>query len=104
MTEITVEKYEMTVRVRVENHCKNRDVCIAISAIASTLCQYTQFFRDERGGVRVDELRYERGNVEIVVKCTPKTLTEYLKGARAIMLGFELYAANYPDDVRVHMR
>ncbi len=99
MTYINAEVKDRSVHVRITNHCRKRDICVAVSAIANTLCQYTEFFRDEIGGIRVDELRCLPGDVEIEVKCNKKSITEFLKGARAIMTGFELYAANYPDEV-----
>lgn len=103
MTYIRAEVSNKSLHVRITNHCRQRDVCIAISAIANTLCQYTEFFRDETGGIRVDELRCAPGDVEIEVKCNKNSLAEYIKGARAIMIGFELYAANYPEEVVAHI-
>ena len=56
MTYINAEVKDRSVHVRITNHCRKRDICVAVSAIANTLCQYTEFFRDEIGGIRVDEL------------------------------------------------
>lgn len=101
MTTVVAGKRGSEFCVKIENHCKNRDICIAVSAIAQTLCQYTDFFRDEHGGIRVDRLHVDYGDVEISLNAAPKAMKKYLEGARAIMLGFELYAENFPDEVRV---
>ena len=104
MTEILVEKFGNNIHVTAENHCENHDVCIAVSAIINTLVQYTRTFRDEHGGLKLYESSYDRGRVEFAVRCTPSSITAYLTGAKAIMLGLELYAENFPDDVRVRFR
>lgn len=101
MTTVVAGKRGSEFCVRIENHCKDTAVCIAISAIAQTLCQYTEFFRDEQGGIRVDRLHVDYGDVEISLNAPPEAMKKYLVGARAIMLGFELYAANFPEEVRV---
>ena len=104
MTDVYIAKTMNSVSLSIRNHCKNRDVCLSISALANALCQYTDVFRDEQGGLRVDRLHYERGNVELFVRGAPKIISKYVKTARAIWIGFELYAENYPDDVRVTFR
>ena len=104
MTEISIEKFAETLHVRAENHCKNRDVCVAVSAIINTLVQYSRTFRDEHGGLKLYESSYDSGNVELMARGTPSSFRRYMQGVQAIVLGLELYAANYPDDVRVRFR
>lgn len=104
MTEILIEKFGQTLHVRAENHCKNRDVCIAVSAIINTLVQYSRTFRDEHGGIKLYESSYDSGKVELMARGTLTAFNRYMAGIKAIAIGLELYAENYPDDVRVHFR
>lgn len=104
MTEILIEKFGQALHVRAENHCKNRDVCIAVSAIINTLVQYSRTFRDENGGLKLYESSYDSGNVELMARGTPKSFKKYMTGVKAIVLGLELYAENFPDDMMVRFR
>ena len=44
---------------------------------------------------------YESGRVELDVRGTAAVMHDYLRGAQAILIGFELYEANFPEELKV---
>ena len=103
MTNIVIrkgkKKNELSVSVR--GHC-DRDVCIAVSAITNTLAQYTDDFRDNNSRFRTDSVRTAYGSAQLTARSTDGRLFgRYLAGATAIMLGYILYAHQFPEEITV---
>ena len=105
MTTIAIQRWSNGLWVSAQNHCQSRDVCNAVSTVASVLVQYTEFFKEDNGGFRVEKATYDSGNVALyVVGVNPKTFEKYMIGANAIIIGFEMLAANFPDEVQLKIR
>ena len=101
MTDIYVNtgKKQMTVSVR--GHCAH-DVCVSVSALTQALIQYTIDFRDEHAGFRTEALLFGFGHSLITVFCDDKKLMErYLAGTEAILTGYEVFAQNFPQEIRL---
>lgn len=99
MTKITVRQEEKALNVAITGHC-DRDVCIAISAITNTLAQFAEDFRDKNSGFRTNTLRVHRGNTQINVSADKlATFKRFMAGADALLLGYALYADNFPRDI-----
>lgn len=104
MTTITVVKGDKALSVSVRGHCE-RDVCLAVSAITNTLAQFTEDFRDNNGGFRTDVLQVRRGNTQITVSAdTKQTFKRFMAGADALLLGYRLYADNFPREIGIDER
>lgn len=101
MTTVKIEKGTGWFHILVDNHCDNRDVCVSVSAIVNTLLQYTRFFCENRFGIISKEKDYKSGRVELDVRATEAVMHDYFKGAQAILIGFELYEANFPEELKV---
>lgn len=101
MTTITIMQEDKALNVSVRGHCE-RDVCIAVSAITNTLAQFCEDFRDKNGGFRTDRLSVRRGNTQINVNADNKqTFRHFMNGADALLLGYALYADNFPQEIKL---
>lgn len=85
--------------VQVTGHCEH-DVCVSVSALTTALLQYAVCFCDEYNGCRLNRKSYDYGNVRFDVEFDGEnSKKDFLRGAEAVILGFELFANTYPKDV-----
>lgn len=74
----------------------SHDVCVAVSALCSTFLQYIREMQDENNVTIVNE-KYEQGHTES--EFFIYDADEIRHGIKALWTGFELYAANFPDEI-----
>lgn len=87
-------------RLKAGGHCQNHDVCVAVSALVNTICQYAEDFSDEHEGVKTDIKSYGSGDVELEVKFGRAIVfSNFMHGCRAVSEGLKMYGYNYPEDV-----
>ncbi len=99
MTSIVIRQDEKSLNVAIKGHCE-RDVCIAVSAITNTIAQFAEDFRDKNSGFRTNTLHVRRGNTQISVSADKaQTFKRFMQGADALLLGFALYADNFPGEI-----
>ena len=99
---ITVEtKNSMgAVQISVHGH-SSHDVCVAVSALTNALVQFANEYANSSTWVHYHEKRYESGNVEMNIEFDyPMYYFDFWKKINAVLTGYKLYAANFPDDVR----
>lgn len=101
MTKIIVRQEEKTLNVAITGHC-DRDVCIAVSAITNTLAQFAEDFRDKNSGFRTNTLQVRRGNTQMNVSAdSAAKFKRFMSGADALLLGYALYADNFPREIEL---
>lgn len=84
-----------------KGHCSH-DVCVGISALANTLVQYAEDYGREHEQVTTYTKLYESGNVLLEAELpTNDFYAQFVSETKALMLGFELYEANYPNDIKI---
>ena len=96
--EVTLNKTHKFV-LTCKNHSQH-DICIAISALVSSIIQYAKDFESNDRCV-ISKLIYEYGNVEIEMKFESRFFKkDFVRGIDAILTGFELYQENFKDEVK----
>lgn len=99
MTEIYWQYWDRGFLFTCKGHC-DHDVCTAVTAITNTLAQLAEDY-ESAGRASLSE-RYESGNVKLELFFDKKRdRKRFQTETRALMQGFELYAANFPHAVKV---
>lgn len=77
----------------------SHDVCVAVSALCSAFLQYVREMQDE---CDIDILKetYENGHTES--EFFIYDADEIRHGIKALWMGFELYAENYPNEIELN--
>ena len=96
--EITLNKTHKFV-LTCKNHSQH-DICVAISALVNSIVQYaTEFEAAEK--CTIAKSIYEHGNVELEIDFENRfRKRDFVQGIEAIFTGFELYQANFKDEVK----
>lgn len=101
MTRILVSGNAKRLEITVSGHCRQHDVCIAVSALANALVQFTEDYKERCAAFAADIVKYESGAVSIrVLFGGAANVINYLQGIEAILTGFKLYEANFPEEVK----
>lgn len=100
MTVVLVSGTAKMMDIKIYGH-SSQDVCIALSALTNALVQFTEDYRDRNAAFTADILKYESGAVDIrVMFGGAANVINYLQGIEAVLTGFKLYEANFPDEVK----
>ena len=100
MITVKVQNCTAKVNISVRGHGEH-DVCIAVSALTNALVQFAQEYANDSAWVHYHEERYESGDVELTAEFDyPMYYYDFWRKITAVLTGYKLYAANFPDEVR----
>ena len=85
--------------LEVQGHCEH-DICVSISALVNAFLQYAKDFESKDKCIFIVN-SYEYGEVNALLTFfSISNKEDFIRGIDAILSGFELYEANFKDEVK----
>lgn len=85
--------------LEVKGHCEH-DICVSISALVNAFLQYAKDYESKDKCICiVDSYKYGEVNVKLTFYSISNK-DDFIRGISAILGGFELYQANFKDEVK----